>query len=270
MSNRFLADDYIKLSCDYISKNYMDELLSNDVSAIIKDLFCNKTNQDNFINYVFHNEYVDQFDILFFMEYFLLLVFSDNISDFKFSWFNDTTSSDYIYIPSSIRFDFNNLFEMNENNFTNCKDISLNAVQYISKIKISSDVEKINMNNDRYLLYESSLEFADLSQAINLKYIDFRNNSNLKEVILPSNSNTFDNIPFYTFMGCTNLKKINIPRSVTTISIGAFYYCTNLSEINYEGTKKEFRKIEGLKRYEYWAKNSGIKRIICTDGIIQF
>lgn len=55
---------------------------------------------------------------------------------------------------------------------------------------------------------------------------DFQDCLNLKRVNLPDTLTLIGN---YAFYGCTNLEEINIPESVTRIGERAFYECTNLA-----------------------------------------
>ena len=109
--------------------------------------------------------------------------------------------------------------------------------------------------------------------------------SSIKEYIIPSN---IDLICKYAFKECDQLKKIFIPDSVLFIEEKAFLYCYSLKEIslgnklngldpfifsncdmlqelNYRGTKEEWRSIA---KDENWAEDSSIQKIICIDGEI--
>ncbi len=45
------------------------------------------------------------------------------------------------------------------------------------------------------------------------------------------------------FLGCKNLKSVELPSSIESINYGAFSGCSSLSEINYDGTAKEYKQI---------------------------
>ena len=45
------------------------------------------------------------------------------------------------------------------------------------------------------------------------------------------------------FLGCKNLKSVELPSSIESINYGAFSGCSSLSEINYGGTAKEYKQI---------------------------
>ena len=62
------------------------------------------------------------------------------------------------------------------------------------------------------------------------------------------------------FKDCTSLENVTIPNSVTSIGNWAFDYCTSLAEIQFKGTKAQWKAIKGRdKLYIY---------ILCSDGHI--
>ena len=56
----------------------------------------------------------------------------------------------------------------------------------------------------------------------------FRDNNELKELIIPSH---IRNIGMYSFSNCQNLTKIIIPSTITTIPYCCFEHCSNLKEV---------------------------------------
>ena len=60
---------------------------------------------------------------------------------------------------------------------------------------------------------------------------------------------------------CTSLASVTIPTSVASIGSKAFEYCTNLAEIKFEGTKTQWKAIEG-------SDNVAVARVHCSDGNI--
>ena len=66
------------------------------------------------------------------------------------------------------------------------------------------------------------------------------NTKYLEEIVIPSkyNGKSVTKVPDGAFDGATNLKKITIPDSITSIGSNAFYDCTALTEINCEAQEK--------------------------------
>ena len=93
----------------------------------------------------------------------------------------------------------------------------------------------------------------------------FGNNDNvpdsLKEVII-AGEESIDSNAFY---GCSGLTSITIPDSVTSIGRLAFGYCSELTTINFQGTKEQWQAIE---KDTNWNHSTGEYAVICTDGTI--
>ena len=47
-----------------------------------------------------------------------------------------------------------------------------------------------------------------------------------------------------TFYECSSLTEINIPLNITSIGYQAFYNCSELQTVYYEGTEEEWKKIK--------------------------
>ena len=124
-----------------------------------------------------------------------------------------------------------------------------NGVQYIGRYAFLSCV------NLKSITIPDSVEF--------IGNVAFGYCRCLESVILSRN---VTNIEKRTFFHCEKLTSVTIPKSVTTIKWGAFESCFSLSEIDYEGTKEAW---ELVKKERCWRKNSGIRTIKCTDGIIK-
>ena len=100
----------------------------------------------------------------------------------------------------------------------------------------------------------------------NYNYNNYKNNpfykkSNIKTVII---KNGVTSIGDYTFRDCTSLKSVTIPDSVISIGYYAFDGCTSLTNVNYSGTKSQWKTIT-IVSYNDELENA---IIICTDGII--
>ena len=69
----------------------------------------------------------------------------------------------------------------------------------------------------------------------------------------------------YAFEGCGGITSITIPDSVTSIGMCAFYCCSDLTEIHYNGTMEQWKAIpKGMS----WNLGTGNYTIYCTDGEI--
>lgn len=67
------------------------------------------------------------------------------------------------------------------------------------------------------------------------------------------------------FAELTNLEKVVLPSSIKTIYSGAFYRCTSLKTIQYDGTVEQWKAI---KKSADWDKDSGSYTVYCTDGTV--
>ena len=86
--------------------------------------------------------------------------------------------------------------------------------------------------------------------------------SSLTSITIP---NGVTGIGYGTFGGCSSLTSITIPESVTSIVQSAFYKCSSLTNITYNGTQEQWNNIV---KENLWNRNSSIKTITCTDGVI--
>ena len=67
------------------------------------------------------------------------------------------------------------------------------------------------------------------------------------------------------FAELTNLEKVVLPGSIKTIYSAAFYRCTSLKTIQYDGTVEQWKAI---KKSADWDKESGNYTVYCTDGTV--
>lgn len=98
------------------------------------------------------------------------------------------------------------------------------------------DLIVLRTNKDGYF---KNLKKIDLSEAVFKSGLPhsqdawdnmgaFTNMTQLEEVVLPENDDSFIRIGAAAFKGCTNLKSVNIPATVTIIEMYAFQDCENL------------------------------------------
>lgn len=105
-----------------------------------------------------------------------------------------------------------------------------------------------------------SIESLDAIKVINQSA--FRDCVKLTNFVIPS---SIQRIDAATFWGCTSLESITVPKSVNIIFHYAFENCTSLKSIIFEGTVKEWKKIQIFNQLD---SNTGSYIIYCVDGEI--
>ena len=89
--------------------------------------------------------------------------------------------------------------------------------------------------------------------------------SKLTTVVIGNNVMSIGDLAFHY---CWNLINVTIGNNVTSIGKFAFWNCTSLKEITCTGTEKN--ALTKLKvRNKRWRDGSLIKKIICSDGVIE-
>ena len=95
----------------------------------------------------------------------------------------------------------------------------------------------------------------------------FYNCSSLTSIVIPDGVTSIGGA---SFAMCSSLTSITIPDSVTSIRsigsfIGAFFNCTSLTSINFQGTMAQWKAIDKDRN---WNGKTGSYTITCTDGTL--
>ena len=80
-------------------------------------------------------------------------------------------------------------------------------------------------------------------------------------------------ISSFMFSECTALKNFTIAKSVKEIETCAFYSCTKLKVLNYEGSLKDWTAVTKQKNWDSHsgsATNSNLEKIQCLDGYLKW
>ena len=119
-----------------------------------------------------------------------------------------------VKLPLKLETFFNNMFD----NTPKLKNIELpDSLTYIGTTAfVGSSIESIKIPKKVYCIGESAFENTVINS------VEFEKGSELKT------------IKESAFKGCSNLKSIVIPTSVTTIGTFAFWDCTNLTSVTFE------------------------------------
>ena len=113
----------------------------------------------------------------------------------------------------------------------------------------------------------SSLQYNEYDNAL---YLGNTNNPYVALITVKDRSITTCSMHFDTkviggwaFSYCRNLTDIIIPDSVTIIGYYAFYDCSKISEIRYNGTVSEW---EAITKGSNWNRYVPATKVICSDG----
>ena len=110
----------------------------------------------------------------------------------------------------------------------------------------ASDVENVHITGNVYDVNQYAFEGCDFLESIifdeGVKYID-------------------DSV----FYACDELIKVVLPKSLESLGHNVFNGCDKLTEITYNGTCDEWRKV---RNHEFINEGSYISKIICSDDII--
>lgn len=142
---------------------------------------------------------------------------------------------------------------------------AFHACRSLTNIIIPDSVTEITLAAFRYCSSLTNIIIPNSVTSIGEEV--FQNCGKLTSVVIPD---SITSISKSTFSYCSSLTSVVIPNSVTSIDEYAFSYCGKLEEITYKGTRKQAIQLGiGNKSRKKWRANSSIKKIICTDGIIE-
>lgn len=191
------------------------------------------------------------------------------VTAFETEGFRGCEEITYVDIPSSIE------VIGSDRVFANCSKIatlilhegtqavSRRAFQYcIALTSVYFPKSIISTGNQGFQFCESieSVTFAEDSELTVLESQTFASCKKLKEIHVPSKvTETKTN----ALSGCTSLEKVTLPKGLTKIGARTFFECSNLTAVDFGGTKEEWNNIE---KGTEWMNDSAIKTIRCADG----
>ena len=274
----FYMDDYFQEFSEYLADNYATELLQGDVESIYKSLIDdgNKADVTNGLADLFKETDVHYTFTLqaFFFYYLLYLLGPKNV---KLKWFKSKWASrvnDYVEFSNMpIQAECRIVYDLDEDNFDGITDVDLGELNFIRNIKLPSTIEHFEIgsvwDNRAYNILDLSNVSNDFFkrergwQGWSLFEKGIRiSGSCITKVILPPNLKA---IPNRFFSYCRKLKELTLPASLTRIESMAFEGCESLHEINYLGTKEQWKQ---MSRSTSWRRDSIIERVNCSDGAI--
>lgn len=132
---------------------------------------------------------------------------------------------------------------MTPNLFMLCKNYGSRIVSGIKEVKNNKVViipEKILLSSGFYGFVEE------------LDVLCFKNNTFVTDIILPSTIIRFQK---GQFEGCSNLRRITIPKGIKAIPTNCFKGCNNLEDVYYEKSSDEFKKVIKKKNEGYFYKS---------------
>lgn len=88
----------------------------------------------------------------------------------------------------------------------------------------------------------------------------FSYQTGITSVVIPCG---IDSIPAYEFYGCDSLERVTLPASLTGIGEWAFAFCTELTEIVFEGTEDEWANVG---KESDWDTCINSYTVICSDS----
>ena len=145
-------------------------------------------------------------------------------------------------------------------------DVSPSDLGKVTEFILNAGIDPLIYMDDVPALYLYESTISDMRIPDHIKSIGefaFRHCSSLTSVTIP---NSVTRIGNYAFYYCTSLTRIEIPSRVTGIGMKAFAGCSSLININYGGTKRQWRSIH--QENDVFFKTA-VTEIKCIDGTIK-
>ena len=157
----------------------------------------------------------------------LLLKLSEDENSYYVARLVDGTKTDVV-IPSE--YNGKPVAAINVRAFSKCSNLT--------SVTMPSSIKCIHRNAFEYC---SSLTNVTLPERLTgIQYRVFFRCTSLENITIPSGVR---GIVRWAFAGCNNLKTITIPSSVTFIDMHVFEACDSLTNVYYEGTEDDWKKI---------------------------
>lgn len=149
-----------------------------------------------------------------------------------------------------------------------------NSVQIIGNFAFNEcyQLEKIELPDSVTELGDGAFANCEKANSLtlskNLTSIDdgaFYNCVNIRHKIVVPAGVTYIGVQAFSYCGLT---EIVIPTSVTKLGGKVFMYASNLKNISYQGTVKEWKA--NVKIGNYWDYGMGTDTVVCVDGSVSY
>jgi hypothetical protein len=121
-----------------------------------------------------------------------------------------------------------------------------NTKRICYKAFYASDVQHVHVTGNVYDVNQYAFEGCDF----------------LESIIFDEGVSYIDDDVFY---GCELLSSVVLPKSLKGLGHNVFNACYVLTEITYNGTQEDWRKI---RNHEFVTEGSYVSKIRCSDGVI--
>ena len=153
----------------------------------------------------------------------------DNVSSIGASAFNGCSGIEYLKLPISM--------DIGSDIFTGVSNVK--TIEFNPGTGVGFDYSYSTYKYTPWYLSAANISKVIFSEGITKigKYT-FYDCVGLKgDVIIPSGVTLINT---YAFRGCAGINRIYIPKSMATISLGAFDLCTGITDVYYEGAERDW------------------------------